>query len=137
MLNDVLIGSWRPHPLRRLMRNCGLRGRSREFMLAPNLLPKAVPHNGSRLLPGFIVRPDRRLVEGQPPLGHTSPRPSRPPERLGGPDACHTRSVASLPQREGLLALRFFAPSPLLPYVVLPRPAQPARPSPGARVAPL
>src|SRR5215210_3358723 len=123
--------------LRRLMRNCGLRGRSREFMLAPNLLPKAVPHDGSRLLPGFIVRPDRRLVEGQPPLGHTSPRPSRPPERPGGPDACHTRPVASLPQREGLLALRFFAPSPLLPYVVLPRPAQQARPSPGARVAPL
>ena len=56
-------------------------------MLAPNLLPKAVPHNGSRLLPGFIVRPDRRLVEGQPPLQHTSPRPSRPPERLRGPDA--------------------------------------------------
>src|SRR5215212_9989983 len=27
------------------------------------------------------------------------------------------------------------APSPLFPYVVLPRPAQPARPSPGARVA--
>jgi hypothetical protein len=82
-------------------------------MLAPNLLPKAVPHDGSRLLPGFIVRPDRRLVEGQPPLGHTPPRPSRPPERLGGPDACHTRPVVSLPQREGLLALRFFAPSPL------------------------
>jgi hypothetical protein len=58
-------------------------------MLAPNLLPKAVPHDGSRLLPCFIVRPHRRLVEGKPPLGHTSPRPSRPPERLGGPDAGH------------------------------------------------
>jgi hypothetical protein len=56
-------------------------------MLAPNLLPKAVPHSGSRLLLGFIVRPGRRLVEGQPPLGHTPPRPSRPPERPGGPDA--------------------------------------------------
>src|ERR671912_2893349 len=62
--------------LRRLMRNCGRRGRSRNLMLAPNLLPKAVPHNGSRLLLGFIVRPDRRLVESQPPLGHTPPWPS-------------------------------------------------------------
>ena len=52
-------------------------------MLAPNLLPKAVPHSGSRLLLGLIVRPDRRLVEGRPPLGHTPPRPSRPPERPG------------------------------------------------------
>src|SRR5215212_1494100 len=123
--------------LRRLMRNCGRRGRSREFMLAPNLLPKAVPHDGSRLLPCFIVRPHRRLVEGKPPLGHTSPRPSRPPERLGGPDAGHPRPVASLSQREGLLALRMGAPAPLLPYVVLPRPTQPARPGPGGRVAPL
>src|SRR5918995_6436074 len=73
--------------LRRLMRNCGRRGRSRNLMLAPNLLPKAVPHNGSRLLLGFIVRPDRRLVESQPPLGHTPPWPSHPPERPGGPDA--------------------------------------------------
>src|SRR5215203_6069700 len=69
--------------LRRLMRNCGRRGRSRNLMLAPNLLPKAVPHSGSRLLLGLIVRPDRRLVEGRPPLGHTPPRPSRPPERPG------------------------------------------------------
>src|ERR671916_1044150 len=106
-------------------------------MLAPNLLPKAVPHSGSRLLLGFIVRPDRRLVEGQPPLGHTPPRPSRPPERLRGPDAGHPRPVASLPQREGLLALRMGAPAPLLPYVVLPRPTQPAHPSPRATVAPL
>src|SRR5215212_6156404 len=65
------------------MRNCGRRGRSRNLMLAPNLLPKAVPQSGSRLLPGFIVRPDRRLVEDQPPLAHTAPRPSRPPERPG------------------------------------------------------
>src|SRR5215204_5943069 len=119
------------------MRNCELPGRSRNLMLAPNLLPKAVPHDGSRLLPGFIVRPDRRLVEGQPPLGHTSPRPSRPPERLGGPDAGDPRPVASLSQREGLLEIRMGAPAPLLPYVVLPRPAQSAHPSPGARAAPL
>ena len=42
-------------------------------MLTQNLLPKAVPHDGARLLPCFIVRPHRRLVEGKPPLGHTSP----------------------------------------------------------------
>src|SRR5918995_233697 len=123
--------------LRRLMRNCGRRGRSRNLMLAPNLLPKAVPHNGSRLLLGFIVRPDRRLVESQPPLGHTPPWPSHPPERPGGPDAGDPRPVASLPQRARLLAVRMGAPAPLLPYVVLPRPTQPARPSPGAGVAPL
>jgi hypothetical protein len=29
-------------------------------MLVPNLLPKAVPHNGSRLLLSFIVRPEDR-----------------------------------------------------------------------------
>src|SRR5215203_5124812 len=104
-------------------------------MLAPNLLPKAVPHSGSRLLLGFIVPPDRRLLEGQPPLGHTPPRPSRPPFRERGPYPGHPRSVASLVQRGRLLALGMGAPAPLLPEVVLPRPAQPARPSPGARVA--
>jgi hypothetical protein len=93
-------------------------------MLAPNLLPKAVPHSGSRLLLGLIVRPDRRLVEGRPPLGHTPPRPSRPPERPGGPDAGDPRPVAALSQRARLLALRVGAPAPLLPYVVLPRPTQ-------------
>src|SRR5215216_5496985 len=119
------------------MRNCGRRGRSRNLMLAPNLLPKAVPHSGSRLLLGLIVRPDRRLVEGRPPLGHTPPRPSRPPERPGGPDAGDPRPVAALSQRARLLALRVGAPAPLLPEVVLPRPTQPAHSSPGARVAPL
>src|SRR5215212_6225105 len=112
--------------LRRLMRNCGRRGRSREFMLAPNLLPKAVPHYGSRLLLGLIVRARGRLVEGRPSPGHTPSRPSRPPERLRGPDAGHPRPVASLSQREGLLALRMGAPAPFRPYVVLPRPTQPA-----------
>src|SRR5215208_7344870 len=126
-----------PFTLRRLMRNCGRRGRSRTLMLAPNILPKAVPHSGSRLLLGFIVPPDRRLLEGQPPLGHTPPRPSRPPFRERGPYPGHPRSVASLAQREGLLALGMGAPAPLLPEVVLPRPAQPARRSTGARVAPL
>src|SRR5829696_9959261 len=100
---------WKTDPQkvpRRLMRNCEQRGRSREFMLAPNLLPKAVPHDGSRLLLGLIVRPRGRLVEGQPPLGHTSPRPSRPPERPGGPYPGDPRPVASLQKRARLLALR-------------------------------
>src|SRR5215217_4543590 len=109
------------------MRNCGRRGRSRNLMLAPNLLPKAVPHDGSRLLLGLIVRPGRRLVEGQPPLGHTPPRPSRPPERPGGPYPGDPRPVASLQKRARLLALRMGAPAPLLPYVVLPRPTQSRR----------
>src|SRR5215218_8694982 len=117
------------------MRNCARRGRSRNLMLAANLLPKAVPHSGSRLLLGFIVRPDRGLVEDQPPLGHTPPRPSRSPERAGGPDAGHPRPVASLPQRARLLEIRMGAPAPLLPYVVLPGTAQSAHPSPGARAA--
>src|SRR5919112_3914476 len=119
------------------MRNCGRSGRSRNLMLVPNLLPKAVPHNGSRLLPGFIVRPRRGLVEGQLPLVCASSRPSRPPERERGPYPRDPRPVAPLQKRARLLALRFFAPAPLLPEVVLPEPAQPARPSPCARVAPL
>src|SRR5215212_2165974 len=63
------IGPKRPHPapLRRLMRNCERRGRSREYTLVQNLLPKAVPHDESRLLPGLIVRARGRLVEGFPP----------------------------------------------------------------------
>src|SRR5215211_5297813 len=68
------------------MRNCEQLGRSREFMLAPNLLPKAVPHDGSRLLLGLIVRPRGRLVEGRPSLDRASQaRSSRPPFRERGP----------------------------------------------------
>jgi hypothetical protein len=36
-------------------------------MLVPNLLPKVVPHSGSRLLPRFIVRIRGRLVASKPP----------------------------------------------------------------------
>src|SRR5215218_3355305 len=118
------------------MRNCEQQGRSREFMLAPNLLPKVVPHDGSRLLLGLIVRARGRLVEGRPPLERASQaRPSRPHFRERGPYPGHTRPVAALSQREGLLAFRLGAPAPLLPYVVLPGPTQPAHPSPGARDA--
>src|SRR5215210_7104478 len=66
--------------LRRLMSNCGERGRSRNLMLVPNLLPKAVPHDGPRLLPGLIVRTCGRLVAGAPSLlrAQEEARPSRP-----------------------------------------------------------
>ncbi len=104
-------------------------------MLAPNLLPKAVARRGSRLLLGLIVRPHRRLVAGQPPLEHASPWPYRPPERERGLDAGNPRPVASVAQRARLLALRPSAPARLFPEPVLSEPAQPAHPSPGARVA--
>src|SRR5215216_3175542 len=58
--------------LRRLMSNCGKRGRSRNSMLALNLRPKVVPH-GPRLLLGLIVRISGRLVAGRAPS-----RPGRP-----------------------------------------------------------
>jgi hypothetical protein len=75
-------------------------------MLALNLLPKAVPHDGSRLLLGLIVRARGRLVEGRPSLDCASQaRPSCPPFRERGPHSGHLRPVAPLPQREGLLAL--------------------------------
>src|SRR5215208_788837 len=104
-------------------------------MLAPNLLPKAVPHDGPRLLPSLIVRLHRRVVEGLPPPECASQaRPSGSAFRERGPYPGHPRPVAPLPQREGLLALRFFSPASLLPRPVLPEPAQPQGASPGARV---
>src|SRR5919107_3005717 len=123
--------------LRRLMRNCERRGRSRGSMLAPNLLPKAVPHDGPRLLPALIVRLHRRVVEGLPPPDRASQaRPSGSALRERGPYPGHPRPVvAPLSQREGLLEIRFFAPAPLLPRPVLPEPVQPQGASPGARVA--
>src|SRR5215207_7351582 len=61
------------------------------------------------------------------------------PKPVGLPCSANRRSSpwpslpsASLPQREGLLALRLGTPAPLLPYVVLPGRAQSAHPSPGA-----
>src|SRR5918994_4121093 len=117
------------------MRNCERRGRSRGSMLVPNLLPKAVPHDGPRLLPSLIVRTRGRLVAGTPSLLSPQARPSGSafPER--GPYPGHTRPVAPFQKREGLLALRFFAPAPLLPEAVLPEPVQPQGASPCARVA--
>jgi hypothetical protein len=86
-------------------------------MLAPNLLPKVVLHDGSRLLLGLIVRAGGRLVEGRSPFDRASQaRPSCPPFRERGPYLGHPRPVAALPQRARLLALHFFAPALLLPY---------------------
>src|SRR5919107_6133949 len=107
------------------MSNCGPQGRSRDLMLVPNLLPKVVPH-GSGLLPRFIVRIRGRLVASKPPLDPAPTRSPRPSRRLGSSHPGHPRPVAPLPQREGLLALRFLSPAPLLPEVVLPESAQPA-----------
>src|SRR5215212_2791519 len=104
-------------------------------MLAPNLLPKAVPHDGPRLLLGLIVCLNRRVVEGLPPPDRASQaRPSGSAFRERGPYPGHPRPVAPLQKRGGLLALRFFAPASLLPRPVLPEPAQPQGASPGARV---
>src|SRR5215211_335869 len=122
--------------LRRLMSNCGERGRSRNSMLVPNLLPKAVPH-GPRLLPGLIVRTRGRLVAGAPSLlcAQDEARPAGPALRPRGHHSGDPRAVAPLPQREGLLALRFCTPASLLPEPVHPEPVQPQGTSRGARVA--
>src|SRR5215203_2654736 len=92
---------------------------------------------GSGLLLGLIVRPRGRLVEAQPRFAAAENRSSCPAQRSGGPHPGHPRPVASLLQRARLLALRFFASAPLLPEPLFAEPAQPAHPSPGARVAPL
>ena len=94
-------------------------------MLAPNLLPKAVPHDGPRLLPYLIVGLHRRVVEGLPPSeGASQARPCGSAFRGRGPYPGHPRPVASLQKRARLLAFRFFAPAPLLPRPVLPGSAQ-------------
>lgn len=86
-------------------------------MLVPNLLPKAVPHNGPRLLPGFIVRPHRRLVEGQLPLACTAAsRPSRPPERERGPYPLTLAILAQWPRFRSERDFWRFASSHLRPY---------------------
>src|SRR5829696_3030365 len=118
------------------MSNCEERGRSRNSMLVPNLLPKAVAH-GSRLLPGLIVRTCGRLVAGAPALlcAQEETRPSGPALRSRGPHPGHPRPVAPLPQRARLLALRLGTPACLLPEPVHPGPVQPQGTSPGAGVA--
>jgi hypothetical protein len=79
-------------------------------MLAPNSLQRMVPHSGSGLLLGLIVRPRGRLVEAGVLLGASENRSPRPAQRPGGHDACDPRAVAALPQRARLLAFRFLSP---------------------------
>ena len=107
-------------------------------MLVPNLLPKVVPHSGSRLLLGLIVRLGGRLVESRPPLQPTQTRPAGVAlgER-GGLYARYPGAVAPLSQRARLLALRLLPPALLLPEPLLPEPVQPAGTGPGARAAQL
>src|SRR5215216_3241986 len=114
-------------PLRRLMRNSEKQGRSRDFMLTPNLDQKAVPH-GSRLLPGLIVRSHRGLVEGSTPLLHCSQsrrRSSIAHLRSGDPHPRCPRPVAPLQEREGFLEVRSGSPARLFPHTPLPEPVQP------------
>ena len=81
-------------------------------MLVPNLRPKVVPHSGSRLLLGLIVRPYRRLVARTPLVPCSAkPRSSGSPLRQRGLDAGGSRSVSSVTQRARLLALRLGAPA--------------------------
>src|SRR5215216_5087366 len=119
--------------LRRLMRNSEKQGRSRDFMLTPNLDQKAVPH-GSRLLPGLIVRSHRGLVEGSTPLLHCSQsrrRSSIAHLRSGDPHPRCPRPVAPLQEREGFLEVRSGSPARLFPHTPLPEPVQPEDARPG------
>src|SRR5215211_883208 len=116
------------------MSNFGRRRRSRNPMLVPNLPSKVVPY-GPRLLPGLIVRPDRRLVEICPPLQPAETRSAAVALSERGPYPGDPRPMASFPQREGFLALCLLSSASLLPHPLLPEPAQPAHPCPGARIA--
>src|SRR5918998_1429028 len=120
--------------LRRLMCNSSRRRRSPDLMLHQTL-SKGWCRDGSGLLLGFIVRARGRLAEALSLLPATENRSARPAHRLGGNHPGHPRPVASLPQREGLLAFRLLSPALLLPEALLPEPVQPTHPSPGARDA--
>src|ERR671917_1185015 len=100
--------------LRRLMCNSSRRRRSPDLMLHQTL-SKGWCRDGSGLLLGFIVRARGRLAEALSLLPATENRSARPAHRLGGNHPGHPRPVASLPQREGLLAFRLLSPALLLP----------------------
>ena len=87
-------------------------------------LSKGWWRHGSGLLLSLIVRARRRLVEARARFGAAETRSACLAQRSGSPHPGHPRPVASLQKREGLLEIRFFAPAPLLPEVVLPEPAQ-------------
>jgi hypothetical protein len=97
------------------MSNSGRRSRSRTLMLVPNLRPKVVPHDGSRLLLGLIVRAGGRLVEGLTLFGAAQGRPSGAACRLRAHHPGHPRPVASLEKRARFLALLSSASELLLP----------------------
>ncbi len=103
--------------------------------LVPDLLPKVVPHRGSRLLPHLIVRLGRRLVAGAPSIVRPQARPPGCAGRQRDHHPGDPRPVAPLPQRARLLAFRPSAPARVLPEPVLPEPVQPAGTGPGARDA--
>src|SRR5215211_3483868 len=120
--------------LRRLMCNSGQRRRSPDRMLHQTLSKGWCGH-GSGLLLGLIVRARGGLVEARSRFAATENRSSCPAQRSGGHHPGHSCPVASVSQREGLLALRLGASAPLLPEPLFAEPAQSAHPSPGARAA--
>jgi hypothetical protein len=81
-------------------------------------LSKGWCRDGSGLLLGLIVRTRGRLVEARPRFGAAiENRSTGFAKRSGGHHPGHPRPVASLSQRERLLALRMGAPACLLlPY---------------------
>lgn len=63
-------------------------------MLAPNLRPQVVPHSGSRLLPGRIVRARGRLAAGEA-RGAAEARLRSPTARSSPSSPCSPGSPAS------------------------------------------
>jgi hypothetical protein len=104
-------------------------------MLMHQTLSKGWCHARSGLLLGLIVRPRGRLVEARARFAAAENRSACPAQRSGGHHPGYPCSVASLPQREGLLALRLGTSALLLPYPLFAEPVQPACPSLGARDA--
>src|SRR5215207_1238513 len=121
--------------IRRLMRNCEERRRSQDRMLMHQTLSKGWCHAGSRLLPGLIVRPRRRLVEAQALFGVAESWPSSLAYRPRGHHPGDPRPVAPLQKRARFLALCSRTSAPLLPEPLFPKPTQPEGALSGARFA--
>src|SRR5215210_5890866 len=101
------------------MCNSGQRRRSPDRMLHQTLSKGWCGH-GSGLLLGLIVRARGRLVEARSRFAAAEENRSPcPAQRSGGPHLGHPRPVASVSQREGLLAFRLLSPALLLPESVL------------------
>src|SRR5215208_6927315 len=116
------------------MCNSSQRRRSPDRMLHQTLSKGWCGH-GSGLLLGLIVRARGGLVEARSRFAAAENRSPCPAQRSGGHHPGHSCPVASVSQREGLLALRLGASAPLLPEPLFAEPAQSAHPSPGARDA--